>query len=354
MTKRTAASACAGLILLALLPAPASAAPVVPARLDDSVSWGVTPAVNTFGSGRAHFDYTLDAGASLSDAMVVANHSAKAITLRVYASDAFTTHNGGIDLLPTGAKSTDVGIWVKAESDSVTLQPGQSATVPFTLSVPTNATPGDHSGGLVTTLVDEAGANGVRVEHRLGSRVYVRVNGALHPALTVADIHADYSGTINPAGTGSVRVSYTVRNTGNVRLSAGQSVTVEGPFGLLSRDAAVANLPEILPGNALTNTVTVTGVWPATRMTAQIKLTPVASGGSKPVPTNPESGSASLWAPPWGQLIVLVVIAGLVVGVITLRRRQKRRMDAVVAAAVAKALKESQGSKEAKTAADPA
>lgn len=207
----------------------AAATPFAQARLEDQVSWGVAPAQNALGSGRAHFDYTADPAGKITDGLTLVNHSTRPITLRVYASDAFTTHNGGIDVLPSGAKSTDVGAWITVGMDTVTIEAGKSVTVAFTLTVPANATPGDHSGGLVTSLVDTAAAGGVRVEHRLGSRVYLRVGGRLNPALAVTDVHADYSGSVNPVGTGGVRITYTVRNTGNVRLSARQHITVAGP-----------------------------------------------------------------------------------------------------------------------------
>jgi hypothetical protein len=348
-----AAAAAAALVLVAT-PAPAGAAPApspatpsnpaVPsaaATPDGQVSWGVAPAPGSSGAARAHFDYTLNPGARITDAMVVTNHSERAITLNVYATDAFTTHGGGIDALPAGAKPTDVGAWIAAGTGTVTVPAGQAVTVPFTLTVPAGATPGDHSGAVLTSLVEDSGSGGVRVDHRLGSRVYVRIAGPLRPALTVTQVHAGYTGTVNPAGTGDVRVTYTVSNTGNVRLSGHQRVTVAGPLGVLSRGVPVADLPEILPGGSLTRTVTVPGVWPAARMAARISVAPVAGAGAPAVRAQPASGSAGLWAPPWGQLLVLVVLVAVVLGLILMRRRHRRAIAAAVSEAVERALNQS-------------
>ncbi|MEV4515527.1 DUF916 domain-containing protein [Dactylosporangium sp. NPDC049525] len=332
-------------------PSPA-AAPFAQARLEDQVSWGVAPAQNALGSGRAHFDYNADPGGTITDGLTLVNHSTRPLTLRIYASDAFTTRNGGIDVLPSGATSTDVGAWISVGTDTVTIEGGKSATVAFTLRVPANATPGDHSGGLVTSLVDTAATGGVRVEHRLGSRVYLRVSGQLSPALAVTDVHADYSGSVNPAGTGGVRITYTVKNTGNVRLSARQQITVAGPGGVLSRGTAAADLPEVLPGNSVTNTVTVHGVWPATRMTARVGLTPVAGAGIPAVRTGPVSGSATLWATPWGQLLVLLVLGAAVAGFFVVRRRQRHRVAAAISSAVAEALSRSAAQPKAESEAE--
>ncbi|MGI5242162.1 WxL protein peptidoglycan domain-containing protein [Dactylosporangium sp. CA-139066] len=331
--RRALASAVAALAAVAL-PLVLPAAPAVAQPAGGVVSWGVAPAANAFGTGRARFEYGLDPGTRIADGIVVANHGAAPITLRVYAGDAFTTRTGGIDLQPTGTTPKDVGAWIKVSADTVTVAAGAAVTVPFTLTVPADATPGDHVGGLVTTLVDEAAAGGVRVEHRLGSRVYARVSGTLRPALTVTDVHAEYAGTVNPLGTGPVRITYTVRNTGNVRLAGREQATVAGPFGLLSRDAA-DELPEILPGNALTRTVTVRGVWPATRLTARIDLVPTGAT-TDPVPR--ASATTALWTVPWGQLLVLAGIAAAAAGVLALRRRSKRRVAAAISAAVEAAL----------------
>ncbi|MFG2040434.1 WxL protein peptidoglycan domain-containing protein [Dactylosporangium sp. NPDC048998] len=339
--RRTLASAVAALAAAALpLVVPAAPAAAQPA---DGVSWGVAPAANAFGTGRARFEYGLDPGTRIADGIVVANHGAAPITLRVYAGDAFTTRSGGIDLQPTGTTPKDVGAWIKVSADTVTVAAGAAVTVAFTLTVPADATPGDHVGGLVTTLVDEAAAGGVRVEHRLGSRVYARVSGTLRPALTITDVQAEYAGTVDPTGTGPVRITYTVRNTGNVRLSGREQATVAGPFGLLSRDAA-GELPEILPGNALTRTVTVRGVWPATRLTARIDVVP-AGATADPVPR--ASAATALWTAPWGQLLVLAGVAAAVAGVLALRRRSKRRVAAAISAAVDAALAASRAGEQA-------
>ena len=37
-------------------------------------------------------------------------------------------------------KSVEIGAWVQATSGSVTIQPGKSADVPFTISIPLNKT----------------------------------------------------------------------------------------------------------------------------------------------------------------------------------------------------------------------
>ncbi|SNT60453.1 WxL protein peptidoglycan domain-containing protein [Actinacidiphila glaucinigra] len=336
--RRIVAAFVAALAVLLGTPAYATAAPTNRPADDTPVSWGAAPADTAVGKGRSRFSYTLAPGSRVSDALAVVNRSDTTIKLKVYASDAFTTPSGGIDLLTADKKPRDVGSWITMKSTTLTLKSQQSATVPFTLTVPSDATPGDHSGGVLTSLVTETQGRTVRLDRRLGSRLYLRVNGPLDPSLTVGDLHASYQGTLDPAGSGSLRVTYTVENTGNVRLKARQLLRAEGLFGLIGQDAGLPDLPEILPGNSLTRTVTVNGIWPGVRLDTDVILQPLASDDQPALRAHQVTASRSLWAWPWGQLIVLAALATSGGAYALLRRRRRRKVERAIADAVAKAL----------------
>ncbi|MEU6347399.1 DUF916 domain-containing protein [Streptomyces sp. NPDC046977] len=308
---------------------------------DHQISWGAAPADTSAGKGRSRFIYTLAPGSRVTDALAVVNRSGATIMLRVYASDAFTTPSGGIDLLTADKKPRDVGSWITMKSTTLTLKSQQSAVVPFTLTVPADATPGDHSGGMVTSLITKTQGKTVRLDRRLGSRLYLRVTGPLKPALSVSDMHAVHYGTLNPVGSGSLHVTYTVTNTGNVRLKAHQLIRAEGLFGLIGQGAALADLPEILPGNSLDRAVTINGVWPSVRLETDVILQPVASDDQPALQADQTIASQSLWAWPWGQLIALAVVIAAAYGYVLLRKRRKHNVQRAIDDAVAKALKTS-------------
>ncbi|MEU6497527.1 DUF916 domain-containing protein [Streptomyces sp. NPDC046984] len=326
------------LVALLWTPANATAAPTTRPADDNQISWGAAPADTAVGKGRSRFTYNLAPGSRITDALAVVNRSDITIKLKVYASDAFTTPSGGIDLLTADKKPSDVGSWITMKSTTLTLKSQQSATVPFTLKIPADATPGDHSGGVVTSLVTETQGKTVHLDRRLGSRLYLRVNGPLNPSLTVSDMHVTYRSTLDPAGSGTLHVTYTVKNTGNVRLKARQLLRAEGLLGLIGQDARLPDLPEILPGNSLTRTATVDGIWPGVRLDTDLTLQPLASDNQPALSTDQVTTSQSLWAWPWGQLIVLVALTAAACGYALLRRRRRRKEQQAIAAAVAKAL----------------
>ncbi|MEV0902805.1 DUF916 domain-containing protein [Actinoplanes sp. NPDC049802] len=326
MRTRIAAAALALAVLV--LPAPAQAAPG-----DDSLTWSVSPSGPKGPNGRPALDYKLDPGATVTDHVAVTNHSKQPLTLRVYAHDAFITAGGGFDLRAGNAVPIDAGQWIKLGQQRITLPASSRVVVPFTLTVPTNATPGDHAAGVVASLVadttDTAG-NKVSVDHRVGSRVYLRVTGPLQPSLTVTDVKIQGATSGNPLRLPRVTATFTVANTGNVRLGGTPSARIEGPFGLGARTTTAAAIPEILPGGSLTSTVTLNTVPPLFREQLTLDILPAPADGRTidPAPVRAVS-QHTLWLMPWPQLALIALAAALLAA----RRRHHRRMQAALAAA---------------------
>ncbi|MFF2370430.1 DUF916 domain-containing protein [Agromyces sp. NPDC058110] len=328
--------------------AAALAAPTAPASAEEAdgpeVTWGVRTADTSWGDGRENYAYAVDAGETVEDALIIANHDVVPIELDVYAADAFTTADGLLDVATRDVRPRELGAWAVPAVDRVTVQPGEAVEVPFTITVPPNATPGDHAGGILTALADPEVDSGLTVDRRLGIRIHLRVGGELAPALAIDDLHVDYAGTPNPFGTGAATVTYTVRNSGNTRLAATQDVALTGPFGMLPVAAAgVAEVPELLPGETWPVEVQVEGVVPAFVLTAAVTLDPVSPTDTSPAPTTVVESSSTA-AVPWTLLLlVLLVAAAIVVWVRLARRRRaqrKVREDARVQEAVDRALRE--------------
>ena len=309
---------------------------------DSRVSWALRTASNDFGADRQNFDYALDPGGTLTDALMVVNHGKKPLTLTVYSADGFTTEAGQLDLKTQQEKSTGVGSWVRAAQDSVAVPAGKTVEVPFTIALPKNATPGDHVGGIVTSLSTPGDEPGIEVDRRLAMRVHLRVGGELAPALTVEGLHVDHHGTINPVAKGDATIGYTIRNTGNAIVTAQQAASVAGPFGAFRvRAAAIDDSPELLPGDSWKVEVPVEGVRAAVRLAATVTLTPIvtdASGTITPLPSVDTTTHA--WAVPWSALALLVVLVAAAVLAVRTRRRRAALDEARVQAAVADALRE--------------
>lgn len=278
------------------------------------VTWTVRTASNELGDDRTSYVYTVDPGAEVSDALVIANRGSEDLTLAVYAADGYTTEAGQFDIDTLDEAGNGIGAWVAAGEGTVTVKAGETATVPFTLTVPGDATPGDYAGGIVTSLAQDGSGAGVSVDRRLGIRMAARVNGDLAPALVVEDPQVSWDGGLNPFAGGDATVTYTIRNTGNTLITGTQSAMITGPFGWFPVEAAVEAPPQLLPGESWQQTVTVPDIASLVLLTASVTVVPTATDASGSTSALAfVTASASGWAVPWMLLILIVLVVLLII-----------------------------------------
>lgn len=297
---------------------------VVPlaAHAVDGPSWSVGPVDDAAGATRANFAYEVDPGTVIEDSIAVTNDGSADLTLDIYPADAFTTREGNIDVLTSGAESVDGGSWVSVSATTITLTPGQEVVVPFTLSVPADATPGDHPAGIVTSLRTDDPAAQVQVDRRLGSRMQIRVSGELVPAVEISSPTVSFSGQWNPFASGGVTVDYALTNTGNTRVTATSAVTVAGPFGIASVATAPEQLSEVLPGSTIDVSETLEGVAALGWLSGAVTVTPasVGFGAAALEVVTPEFGLAAV---PYATLIILALVVAIIVTAVLIARSRR-------------------------------
>ncbi len=261
-----------------------------------AADWTVQTAANQFGAGRQRFGYTVNPGGKVEDGIVVVNDGGTPLHLTVRA-----------------AATKGIGAWVHPDRGDVTVGPGESVEVPFALTLPKDAAPGDYAGGIVTANAGQ----------RVAVPIRLRVGGTLKPSLSAENVRVHYSGAI---GKGDATVSYTIRNTGNVILAARQTVSLSGPFGRWEvRAGKRPDAPPLLPGETRKVSAPVHDVTPALRLTATVTLVPLltdAAGSTAPLAATKASGHALIV--PWSLLVALVVLCALAVAVAARRRRRAR------------------------------
>jgi hypothetical protein len=327
----------------------AAAGPVdaLPRTADKPVETGESSELRTYGIGPANkkgldrrpaFVYVARPGDVIRDAVGLVNYTTKPVRVRVYANDAFTADGGAFDVLPEAQKPDELGAWTSLRPKVVTIpargaaegSPPAQVRIPFTVKVPKDATPGDHAAGIVASTrtggPSTATVGGsVVVDRRVGTRIYLRVPGDLEPRLEVKDLTASYDGTLNPLGAGSVRISYRVENTGNVALSASQTVRVDGLLGTSAASEPLEDVRQVLPGDDVTVSTVVTGVWPTVRGTAVVELSPYSGEGDTREVFPMVEARTGLWMVPW-TLIALLVGAAFAT-YFSRRRRARRSQD---------------------------
>ncbi|QNE76937.1 hypothetical protein F0344_22040 [Streptomyces finlayi] len=251
------------------------------------------------GDGRPYFYLEGAPGAVLEDRLSVTNPGRTPVTVRLRGADAYDTTDGGFAVREK--RPTGTGAWLRLASREVTVPARTRAEVPFAVTVPSGAAPGDHPGAVLA-------ASGGR---EVGVRLHLRVSGPTLAALTVEDV------TVS-----GQTIRYALVNRGNAALVPRLALTAEGLTGAFPARKARTLPVELLPGQR----VELTEVWPDApafdRVTVRLRVT--AAGGAR------GEASASAVYVPWVPLSVgaLLVLVATGAGACALRRRGRGRREA--------------------------
>ncbi|KFF60843.1 hypothetical protein JF66_01695 [Cryobacterium sp. MLB-32] len=292
-----------------------------PATAVDDGTLGIRPELES-----DFFHINLAPGAAIDANAIVSNHSAEAVTLLNYAVDGQSTPQGAFALAAQSDARTGVGAWVSLGAESITVPANSQLTVPFRLSVPATATPGDYAGGVIIEsapvqgeTTNSGGDASVRLDviQRQGVRIYLAVAGTAVPTLT----HGDLGWTVS---NDTVTFTLPITNTGNTILHPTAVLDISSWIG------ATANIdfatPEsILPGATLDLQANLTGAPFLQAGTAEAAL--ASDAGDTRVSTS------FVYAPWWFVLASALILAAIAFGIwrILLFVRRARRAFAQVA-----------------------
>jgi hypothetical protein len=270
--------------------------------------YSIFPASVQATTPRVFFNYLVNPGAVITDAVTVTNQTAQSIAFNLYSTDAANGQQGGYVFNSQQKPVHTVGAWTQLSSLGFTLPPHTLANVPFTLKIPAGQTPGDYAGGVVLVPVNPA------VEHRgsltfnvfqaVGVRLYARVRGPLHPGLSVTQLSIGTSGFAGlVGGPVSSTVTYRLTNTGNQILNPTVKLSVSPLLGSATT-VSPRIFPSFLPHNSVTVTYKFSSKEAFLRFTANLN---VKSGAG----TGTTTASATAWVIPWILIAILVILIGL-------------------------------------------
>ncbi|MET7751276.1 DUF916 domain-containing protein [Micromonospora sp. NPDC005367] len=324
------------LVAVPLAPAGARTQPTSP-----TLTWAVQPADEKGPDGRRWVEVALDPGQVVTEHLAVRNFSDGPVVFALKAADGYLTDKGRFNMLPSNRASVDGGTWIEVQ-ETVTVGPKQTKVVPFTITVPRDATPGDHPAGIAATVTSSGGT--VAVESRVGFRVMMRATGTVTAALAIGDVAARYERSWNPFSAGTVHVTYTATNDGNVAVTGNGRVTAAELFGLAEPKARTA-VAELLPGGSRRAEARVAGVWGLGPVRTTVEAVPsVLAGDAAGAEMRPGSATVTVWVLPWPQLALVVVLAALVIACRIVVRRRRRRLAQLLAQARDEGRAEARGS----------
>ncbi len=170
-----------------------------------------------------------DPGTRIDERLTLQNTSTEAIDILLAPVDASTGPYGGVSYGTPGSPVKQVGTWIALSQSRVRLGAGQAVDVPFTVSVPSDAAPGDHLAGIAAWIPAKesppagspspGGGVAVTVQMRRVLAVQVVVSGSAEAKLAVDGVKA------LPQGNG-MNLGITIANTGQLLTQAKGIVTL--------------------------------------------------------------------------------------------------------------------------------
>jgi hypothetical protein len=122
--------------------------------------------------------FKINAGDTRRDTMLIINDGDVAYDFAVYARPYSVLNELYDPSFSVIKQNTNVHNWVQFEKTKYHLDPGQKATVNYTIKVPADAAPGGHYGVLFAETQQRGiGTTGVARQKRVGNLIYATVNG---------------------------------------------------------------------------------------------------------------------------------------------------------------------------------
>ena len=217
---------------------------------------------------RAH-SYIIDSlqpGATITRHVLVSNDTGKAAHLLLYVTTADIT-NGQFTPGPRGA-TNELTSWSSLTPTSADLAQGASVTATLTLHVPADASAGERYGTIIADLPPTSSGSGVKVESRVGIRMYLNVGGKNAPAnFTIDTLTAERDKDGSPV------VQAQVHNVGARAIDLSGALSLDhGPGGLGAGPFPAELGTTLAPGQSEPVTVKLNKALPAGPWHARIQL----------------------------------------------------------------------------------
>lgn len=191
------------------------------------------------------FDLSANPGETVANAIKVENATKEPVTLQVFAQNFTALGDGGQIALTDAESPYSLTSWIQLEKNVITVQPGSSTIVPFSIVIPRNAEPGSHYGAVVFRSREESlqAGSGASVTTQIGSLILLRLPGAVY---TKAGI-TSFSASRNIYTDERISFSASIINEGNVHVKPYGFITIRN---LLGQDVKTIEVRgrNVLPG----------------------------------------------------------------------------------------------------------
>ena len=195
------------------------------------------------------FRFDLKPGETIEDRVIIHSTTDTVQRLRVYSADGMPAMTGKIVFKEHGDEMTGLAKWIKIDSkELIELEPGESRSVWFRLTIPENSGTQEEVAGIVVERA-EAGKNDTDEQASVNTRPHAALLVTQRPpgpANLILDIIN--FGRANGLWSRPVLFSLTLRNAGNVLVLPTGKVDLYNLFGRKSDSIKLRRLSTIFAG----------------------------------------------------------------------------------------------------------
>lgn len=189
-----------------------------------------------------------DPGATFNSSLRLTNVSQETHTYYVDKRDIASLASNGAPIfaLPGEPTGFELSSWIRITDSPITLAPNESKTIPFSIEVPKNASPGSHLGGIFFgTVPARPKETGIAVGYQVVTIINLQTAGDINEAAQLIEFRTDKNIYSRPNVSFSARVS----NLGNTVLKPRGPIEIKDMFGknvatLTVNDSAGGVLPK--------------------------------------------------------------------------------------------------------------
>lgn len=192
-----------------------------------SAARAATPNGENITASPTQISADLQPGATIKGASTIINDGDQAYSFKAYAAPYKVTGENYDQSFNKAAGATDASDWIHVDARIMHLEPHQSMSVPYTITVPTGTGGGGYYGTIFyETLPKQVAGSGVATTRRVGSVVYMRVDGEIIERGSIESFIVGFFQAGAP-----VPVDLRLRNDGNVHYSADITQRIVDVFG---------------------------------------------------------------------------------------------------------------------------
>lgn len=193
------------------------------------------------------FIYELNPGDSYQDGVKINNNTGETATIDIGAVDSRASNDGAFACAQEADDKIDVGSWVKLDQTQVTLASGEEEVVDFTITVPENASVGEHGGCITIMQANQqpsTTSGGIALSFRSAIRIAVTIPGDIVKAVNVSSVSLEP----NKGDDSKYIIKPGLTNSGNVSLDTKITSKLVSLFGVVS--ASTTSTYPVLPATS--------------------------------------------------------------------------------------------------------